>query len=301
MDRLSTMRLFVRVAEMGGFSRAARAEGVSQPTVSKQIAALEERLGAQLLNRSSRGLGLTPAGQDFYETAVRLLSELDEAEARIGRGQTAPSGLVRLATSPAIGRMYVVPRLPEFLDRHPGVSVRLDVSERHVNLIEDGVDVALRIGQLSDFALIARRIGSSAPTTVASPAYLERRGEPMLPADLVNHDCIAFVFQGAPAAWPFNGPAGPISIAPSGRLQTNDAEHLRAAVLAGVGIGHNASWLYAAEIRSGAVRPLLTSFAPNPYLIHAVCPAGRRIPGRVRVFIDFLAEICAADPHLRTR
>jgi LysR family transcriptional regulator for bpeEF and oprC len=123
----------------------------------------------------------------------------------------------------------------------------------------------------------------------------------MTPADLANHDCVAFVFQGAPQPWAFNGPAGPISVDPRGPIRTNDAEHLRAAVLAGSGIGHNASWLYAADLASGALRPLLVEFAPHPYPIHAVTPGGRRVPGRVRVFIDFLAEICAAEAHLRIR
>jgi LysR family transcriptional regulator, regulator for bpeEF and oprC len=301
MDRLATLQLFVRVVETGSFSKAARAQGIVQPTVSKQIAALEDRLRAQLLNRTSRGLSLTAAGQDLYESAVRLLGEFDEAEARIGRGQIAPAGLVRVATSAGLGRMYLVPKLPAFFDRFPGVAVDLNVSERHVSLIEDGIDVALRIGQLADSTLVARRIGSTVAATVATPAYLARAGEPKTPADLAQHDCIGFVFQGEPQAWGFTGPAGPITIEPKGKVRSNDAEHIRAAVLAGIGIGHNTSWLYASDLASGKVRRLLTEYAPNPYPIHAVCPGGRRIPGRVRVFIDFLAEICAADPHLRIR
>jgi LysR family transcriptional regulator for bpeEF and oprC len=301
MDRLDAMQLFVRVVESGSFSKAARAEGVVQSTVSKQIAALEDHLGAQLLNRTSRGIGLTAAGQDFYDSAVRLLGELEEAEARVGRGQIAPSGLVRVATSAGIGRMYLVPRLPEFFARYPEIRLDFDVTERHVSLIEDGVDVALRIGNLADSTLIARRIGSAGMATVATPAYLDRAGEPRTPADLAAHACVGFIFQDAPQPWRFNGPAGPIVIEPRGAFRSNDAEHIRAAVLAGVGIGHNAGWLYAPEIASGALKPLLGDFAPHPNPIHAVTPAGRRVPGRVRVFIDFLAEVCAADPHLRIR
>jgi LysR family transcriptional regulator, regulator for bpeEF and oprC len=285
MDRLNAMQLFARVVESGSFSKAARAEGVVQPTVSKQIAALEDHLGAQLLNRTSRGISLTAAGQDFYDSAVRLLDELDEAEARVGRGQIAPSGLVRVATSAAIGRMYLVPHLPDFFARYPDIRLDFDVSERHVSLIEDGVDVALRIGNLAD----------------STPVYLDRFGEPKTPAELAGHACIGFIFQGAPQAWRFNGPVGPIVLEPHGAFRSNDAEHIRAAVLAGVGIGHNASWLYAPAIGAGMLKPLLGDYAPHPNPIHAVCPAGRRVPGRVRAFIDFLAEICAADPHLRIR
>jgi LysR family transcriptional regulator, regulator for bpeEF and oprC len=301
MDRLDTLRLFVRVIETGSFSKAARAEGVGQPTVSKQIAALEERLRTQLLNRTSRGIGLTAAGQDYYESAVRLLGDFEEAEARAARGQTAPAGRIRVATSAAIGRMYLIPRLPAFFERYPDVAVDLNVSERHVSLIEDGIDVALRIGQLADSTLVARRIGSMVAATVAAPAYLARAGEPKTPADLVDHDCVGFIFQGAPLPWAFNGPAGPITIEPRSKIRSNDAEHLRAAVLAGIGIGHNAGWLYAPDVAAGRLKLLMVDYAPNPQPIHAVCPGGRRIPGRVRAFIDFLAETCAADPNLRIR
>ncbi|HEY4174643.1 MAG TPA: LysR family transcriptional regulator [Rhodopila sp.] len=301
MDRLATMRLFLRVVETASFSQAARLEGIGQPAVSKQIAALEDRLGAQLVNRTSRGLSLTAAGQDFYDSALRLLAKLEEAEARVGRGQSAPAGRVRVAISAGIGRLYFVPRLPAFFERFPGVTVDLDISERHVSLIEDGIDVALRIGHLADSTLVARRIGSSVAATVATPAYLQRAGEPQTPADLVHHDCIAFLFHGEPLPWAFNGPAGPIVVEPKGKIRTNDAEHLRAAVRAGIGIGHNASWLHAADLAAGKLVPLLTEYAPNPVPIHAVCPGGRRIPGRVRTFIDFLSEVCAQDPHLRIR
>jgi LysR family transcriptional regulator, regulator for bpeEF and oprC len=299
MDRLEALQLFVRVVESGSFSKAARAQNIVQPTVSKAIAALEERLGAQLLHRTSRGLSLTTAGQDYYDATVRLLGELEEAEGRIGRGQVAPAGLVRVASSAALGRMYLVPRLPAFFERFPDVAVQFEISERHVNLIEDGIDVALRIGILADSGLVARRIGSARGVTVASPAYLERRGTPETPAELANHDCVAFVFHGSPRPWTFKGPAGPIVVAPKGKIRSNDAEHIRAGVRAGLGIGHNVSWLYARELASGELRRLLTGYEPDPLPIHAVCPEGRHIPNRVRVFIDFLAETCAADPDLR--
>jgi LysR family transcriptional regulator for bpeEF and oprC len=301
MDRLEVLQLFIRVVEAGSLTKAAGALGVVQPTVSKQIALLEERLGARLLNRTSRGLSLTAAGQDYYESAIRLIGEFAEAEARIGRGQAAPAGLVRVASSAGLGRMYLLPRLPSFFTRYPDVAIDFDVSERFISLIEDGIDVALRIGHLSDSTLVARRIGSMTLTTVATPAYLKRFGRPWTPADLANHECIGFVHRGALASWNFNGPAGPIIVEPKGKVRSNDGEHLRAAVLAGIGIGHHASWLYAPEIASGEVRELLTHYAPHPFPIHAVCPGGRRIPSRVRVLIDFLAELCASDPHLRIR
>jgi LysR family transcriptional regulator, regulator for bpeEF and oprC len=301
MDRLDVMALFVRVADTGSFSRAARAAGIVQPTVSKQIAALEAHLGAQLLRRTSRGLSLTEAGQDFYESSVRLLGDVKAAESRIGRGKLAPSGLLRVATSAGLGRMYVVPRLPEFFALYPDVAVDLEISERHVNLVEEGIDVAIRIGPLSDSTLVARRIGSTQVVTVAAPAYLEASGEPQTPSDLEHHACVIFMFRGAPRPWAFQEPSGVTTIAPRGPVRTNDAEHIRSAVLAGLGIGHNVSWLFAPDIAKGAVVRILRAHDPPLYPINAVCPTGRLLSSKVKVFIDFLAEVFAAEETLRVR
>ncbi len=301
MDRLNALQLFVRVAEAGSLTKAAAVLGIGQPAVSKQMAALEKRLGAQLINRTARGLSLTAAGQDYYESAVRLLQEFEDAEDRVGRKQASPAGLIRVASSAGLGRMYLLPKLAGFFARYPEVSLEFDISERFISLIEDGIDVAIRIGHLADSTLVARRIGSMTLATVATPAYLDEHGEPKVPADLIRHACVGFVFHGGLSDWLFQGPAGPISIATNARIRSNDAEHLRAAVLGGFGLGHHASWLYAPELASGEVRQVLKVYAPHPAPIHAVCPSGRRIPSRVRVFIDFLAELCAGDPYLRIR
>ena len=198
MDRLDVMRLFVRIAETGSFSRAARAAGVGQPTASKQIALLEERLGARLLQRTSRRLNLTDEGQAYYEASVRLLGEVDAAKSAIGRGTVSPAGVIRVALSAGFGRMYVVPRLPEFFARYPDLAVDVNVSERHVNLIEDGLDVAIRIGFLADSTLLARRIGSMGVVTVGSPECLRQFGEPKIPADLERHKAVVFTYGGVP-------------------------------------------------------------------------------------------------------
>jgi LysR family transcriptional regulator, regulator for bpeEF and oprC len=301
MDQLDVVRLFVRIAETGSFSRAARAEGVGQPTASKQVARLEERLGARLLQRTSRSLSLTEEGQAYYEACVRLIGEFEAAESAIGRGRASPTGVIRAALSAGFGRMYVVPRLPEFFGRYPHLAVDLDISERHVNLIEDGLDVAIRIGFLADSTLLARRIGSMSVMTAASPDYLTRFGEPKEPADLERHAAVVFMSGGVPRLWDFKNPSGAIAIQPKGRVRTNDAEHIRAAVRAGLGIAHNASWLFAPDVASGAVQPLLQDFAPDPYPIHAVYPGGRIVAGKVKVFVDFLAEIFAQEPSLCVR
>src|SRR6202048_5564714 len=181
MDRLEGIKKFVRVVERGRFSAVARELGTGQPAISKQVAALEERLGAQLLMRTSRSLSLTEAGRDFYESPVPLISEIEAAESRIGSGQASPSGVVRVTAAPGFSRLYVVPRLPLFRERYPNVVVEMLVSERTTNLVEEGIDLAIRNGTLSDSSLIARKIGESAIIAVASADYLERRGEPTRP------------------------------------------------------------------------------------------------------------------------
>src|SRR4051812_8216923 len=181
MDRLEAMQLFLRVADLGSFSKAAIVSGVSQSTASKQLAQMESRLGAQLLRRTTRGLSVTEAGQQYYQSITQLLASIDEAEAKGGRGQLQPSGVLRVALSAAFGRFYVVPYLPEFFALYPNVTVDLDISERHANLVEDGIDVAIRIGSLSDSSLVARRIGSVRFATVGTPAYFEKHGVPTHP------------------------------------------------------------------------------------------------------------------------
>lgn len=298
-DKLDTMRTFVRVVESTSFSQAARDLGVSQPTVSKQLAALEARLGTQLLARNSRSLAVTPAGQDYYEAAVRILQDLDAIEERLLEGQSTPSGLVRVTLSPAFGRMFVVPRLPEFREYFPKVTIEMEVSGRHVDLIEEGIDVAVRIGRLSDSALVARRIGDMRMVTLASAGYLARHGTPRTPDELRTHQRIGYVYQGDIVGWGFDVDGQQVTVDGGGAFRTNDAEHVRGAVLAGLGIAHHASWLFTDVMASGEVVRVLDRYAPPSFPIHAVTAAGRRMPSRVRHFIDFLAAICAEEPELR--
>ena len=269
MDRLDAMGLFVRVVDSGSFSAVARTLGVGQPAISKQIAALEAHLGAQLLQRTSRSLTLTEAGRDFYESAVRVIGDIEAAESRVGRGRIAPSGLVRANVTPVFGRLYVVPRLREFFARYPGVAVDLVVTDRLVNLVEEGLDLGIHNGELSDSSLIARKIAQTPIITEATPAYLAVHGEPATPVELEQHACVIYAPQGAPRAWGF---AGSFSHQPKGAFRTNDAEQIRAAVLADLGLAHTPGWLFAAEVTSGAVLPVLTNFEPARLSISAVAP-----------------------------
>ncbi|CAD6554352.1 HTH-type transcriptional regulator DmlR [Paraburkholderia kirstenboschensis] len=299
VDKLEAMRMFVRVVESGSFSQAARDLNVSQPTVSKQLAALEARLGTQLLARNSRALAVTPAGQDYYEAIVQILQDLDSVEERVLEGQSAPSGLVRVTLSPAFGRMFVIPRLSEFRKRFPDVAIEMEVSGRPVDLIEEGIDVAIRIGRLSDSALVARRVGDMRMITLASTGYLAEHGTPQTLDELRTHQRISYVYQGDIIGWGFNVDGQQVTVDGAGAFRTNDAEHVRGAVIAGLGIAHHASWLFTDVLASGEVVRILDQHAPPPFPINAVTVAGRRMPSRVRQFVDFLAAICAEEPELR--
>jgi DNA-binding transcriptional LysR family regulator len=296
MDRLDALQLFVRVVESGSFSAVARERGVGQPAISKQIAGLEAHLGAQLIRRTSRSLSLTEAGQDFYESALRLVGDLEAAESRVGRGQSDPSGLVRVTVAPVFGRLYVVPRLHEFFNRYPGIIVELLVSDRSINLIEEGIDLAIHNGELRDSSLIIRKLASTPIVTVATPIYLARRGTPANPGELEGHFCVIYAPQGAPRAWKFEGQFGDVEYHPKGNFRTNDAEQIRAAVLSDLGLAHTPSWLFSREIRSGAVSVVLHDYEPPRLSISAVHPAGRRLSAKVRVFIDFLSKILSETP-----
>jgi LysR family transcriptional regulator for bpeEF and oprC len=293
MDRLDTMKMFVRVVESGNFSAAARELGVGQPTVSKQIAALEAHLGAQLLMRTSRRVALTEAGRDFFESASKLMAELDAAESRIGRGLRSPSGRVRVSVAPSFGALYIVPRLPEFFRRYPEVKIEVLVSDRSANLIEDGIDVAIRNGELAESSLIARKIGTTPIIVVASPAYLNEHGEPTKPSDLESHRCIVFSSQTGPRPWLFAGRNQPVSYLPDGSFLTNDGEQIRAAVLGGLGVAQVPHWLCARDLELGSVRRILRKYEPGTLPISAVRPASRRLATKVTVFIDFVAETLA--------
>ena len=301
MDRLEAIRLFMRVAESGSFSAVAREANIGQPAVSKQVAALEQHLGAQLMHRTSRSLTLTEACQAFYEAGVKLLSDLDAAEALVGAGQSRPSGLLRVTLSAGFGRMHVVPLIPAFHERYPDVEIETLVSDRFVDLVEDGVDLAIRIGDLADSALVARKIAATQRVTVASPAYLDAHGAPAGPYDLDRHSCIAFVFQRQVRSWSFFMGIERLEHRPKGILRTNDAEHVRVAALAGLGLAQAPRWLFSSDLSKGRLVEVLGDWPGERTPIHALHPGGRRPPGKLRAFVDFLSARFERDPELTPR
>ncbi len=298
MDRIDAIRLFVRLVERGSFSAVGREEGIGQPAVSKQIAALERHLGAQLVLRTSRRLAITDAGQAFYDAARQLVDDFDAVESSVGERQRSPRGLVRVNTAPAHGRLWITPRLPALFRRYPDLSVELSVSERNVDLVAQGIDLAIRHGPLADSSLTARRIGDTQLVLAASTAYLAEHGTPRKLADLDAHACVVFARDRERRPWMLRSGRETIPWLPRGALLTGDAEHVRAAVLNGLGISQAPWWLLADQIRAGTVQILLPHLQNEPLPMHLVYPAGRRVPMRVRVVIDFLTELFA-DPAAR--
>jgi LysR family transcriptional regulator for bpeEF and oprC len=299
MDRLDAMKLFTRVVEAGSLTAVARETDITQPTVSKQLAALEAHLGVQLVHRNARSLRLTEAGRIFYDGSVRILGDVDQIESEVRRGQNKLFGSLTVTVSPGFGRLHLIPRLPAFHAKYPGIVLDIIVSDRYVDLVEEGIDVALRIGDLSDSSLKARLIGSSPRSTFATTSYLEKAGEPRTPQELARHSCIAFTFRRRARDWTFNGRDGRFVFRPQGPFRANDAENVRAAVLAGMGIAQTPRWLFASEIENGQIREILTKYPSDRTPIHAVFPAGRNPGGKLRAFIEFLVEAFAADLCLR--
>jgi DNA-binding transcriptional LysR family regulator len=297
MDRVNAIRLFVRLVECGSFSAVGREEGIGQPAVSKQIGALERHLGAQLVLRTSRQVVITDAGQTFYESARQLVDDFDALESSVGDRQRSPRGVVRVNTAPAHGRLCITPRLPEFFRQYPDVAIELSVSERHVDLVGDGVDLAVRHGRLVDSSLTARKLSETAFVLAASPGYLAAHGVPTRLADLDKHTCIVFANGRERRPWSLKVGKERVSYVPHGSLLTGDAEHIRAAVLCGLGIAQAPFWLMAKEIQSGEIQVLLPDLQPERVPIHLVYPAGRRVPMRVRVFIEYLVSAFARSEH----
>ena len=289
------MRAFVAVAEADSFSLAAERLGITQSTVSKQIAALERHLQARLLNRTTRSLTLTSEGSAFYESSLRALAAIEEAEAAVGaRGDI--QGLLRLTMPLTLAESRVIASIADFLAMHPRIRIDLRLSDHALNLVADNIDVALRVGQLVDSTLVIRRIGVARRMLVASPAYLDRAGRPATPADLMTHNCLAYSLSAVGPQWRFSTGE---TVAITGSFRCDSPNALRAAALAGMGIALNACWLFEHELASGQLEAVLTDYEPVPMPIHAVIPPGRHISARARLFIDHIAAAFARDPLCR--
>ena len=300
-DAISLFRAFIRVVEAGSFTRVAQEQNTSQPTVSRQVAALEEHLGTRLFTRTTRKLTLTDDGRSFYERARLAIEAVSEAEDTVGRRRSRPSGALRLATPVVFGRLRVIPHLKEFLTRYPEVTIDLVMNDANADLVEEGIDLALRSGGVTDAALIARRIGVTRRVVVAAPSYLRGKTLPVRPSDLASHDCITFTEVTAGVNWHFGGPDGAVTVEVKGPVRTRNSEGVREAVLSGLGIGYMPIWHLTDEIETGRLTVLLDGYEPKPEPIHAVYPSRRFVPQKTRVMIDFLEQRFAMDPNLNPR
>lgn len=295
------MEVFVRIVETGSFSAVAREMGMTQPTVSKQLTALEKKLKTRLLNRSTRQLSLTEAGSAYYESSKRIIDTVHEAEGNLGVLQTQLTGVLRVNTSIGLGQVYLGPLLLAFQKMHPGLSLDLSYSDRFVDLVEEGVDVAIRIGKLNDSTLAARRIGSSTRCLIATPAYLEKFGRPKVPEDLVNHNCLLYAYLSTGSEWTFQGTDGETRVKVSGNFRANNGEAIRQAVFANLGIAVSPEWLIQRELEEGRLVSILEDFSPAPAEINAVYPSARHVSAKVRAFTEFVRAEFQKIPALRIR
>lgn len=298
MERSGEMEVFARVVQEGGFSAAARSLDLTPSAVSKLIARLEARLGVRLLVRTTRALTLTEEGEAYHHAARRILQELDDADQAAARG--AVRGRLRVNTTIPFGTMFVAPAMPAFLARNPNLIVDLSFTDGIVDLVAEKTDVAIRMGNLPDSGLIARKLGQSRRVVCAAPSYLERMGKPETPADLERHDCLTFNFRRARPSWPFRHDGRDVEQPVTGSLVVNNGETMKQMALAGAGIARLGLFHVAAEIAAGALVPLLEDCNPGDLeLVHAVHVGGGPLPPRVRAFIDHMVAFLAGSPLLR--
>jgi len=289
MDNHSEMAVFVRVAEAGGFSAAARALGLTPSAVSKLIGRLEDRLGARLLNRTTRRVGLTEEGHAFLQRATPILEAIADAERAVTELHGEPRGLLKVNASTAFGQNHIEPLIPGFLARYPEIKVQLTVTETFVNLVEEEVDVAIRVGHLADSSLIARRLGQARRMIVGTPAYLKKHGVPKTPDDLKHHNCLRLITGTSFNRWEFEGPAGPRAIDAGGNFETNNATTLHRAALAGLGLIRAANFVVGADVKAGRLVQLLADYeSPTATPVNAVYPHNRHLSPKVRAFVDML-------------
>jgi DNA-binding transcriptional LysR family regulator len=295
MDRMTSMATFVKVVESEGFSAAARALGISPSMATTHVRSLEERLGVRLLNRSTRRVSLTEAGQIYYERCLQILAEVEDADRVAQALQSTPRGTLRLNTSVAIPP-FLAPVIAEFVTLYPEVSINLTMTDRMIDLVEEGFDLAVRNMLIPDSSLIVRRVASYRFVVCGAPSYFAARGVPKQPADLVQHNCLIYSHSVWGNEWRFAGPDGEQSVPVSGNLQANSDNALRLAAVHGQGLALAPTFLVADEIKSGRLVPVLSRFLQTEHAINAVYPHRHHLSAKVRSFIDLLAKHFRAGP-----
>lgn len=298
MERLNDLALFLRVLDQGSISAAARTLDLSPAVASQRLARLEKELGVRLLHRTTRRLHPTPEGLELAEQGRGLVEDLDALVGSLRQSGQHISGTLTVTTSATFGLLHLSPLLQEFMALHPQVRVNVDLTDRMVDLVTAGFDLAVRIGALNDSALVARRLALNKRVLVASPSYLAQRGTPQAPADLAHHDCLVLAgAQGKQDRWTMgDGQGGETTVQVQGRLESNFGELLRDAAVAGSGIALHSTWHVADDLKAGRLQVLLTEYPMSATGIWAVMPQRRLVPPRVRAFVDFLAERLGNTP-----
>jgi DNA-binding transcriptional LysR family regulator len=290
MDRFHELNAFIAVVEAGGFSAAARRTGDSQSAVSKAVGSLEKRLGVALFNRSTRRVTLTDLGRRYYDRTKPLIEEMDDADGELTSSTLNVSGLIRIAASSTFGRLHILPLIPELLSANPGLQIDLILSDFVRDMVEDRIDLAIRVGRVDEPDAVVRRVAGTPLVCVGSRRYFQRYGTPKAPAELVDHNCLLYGGLTEAADWPFIGSDGRFSVTVRGNLSSNSVETIRAAVLAGVGIGLFAKVSLADELQHPEVITILDEFLSEVRDVSLVWPTRRFIPARVRRVTDFFAQ-----------
>ncbi|MDF2811755.1 MAG: LysR family transcriptional regulator [Microvirga sp.] len=296
MSELDDIRAFVEVVEAGGFGRAAKRLGLSKSIVSRRIARLEAGLGARLLSRTTRGISPTETGLEFKSRAERILVDLDEARDAVAHQAGEAVGRLRISLPVSFGLRHVAPLLAELTARHPLLEIEAAFSDRFVDLVGERLDAAIRIGDLKDSSLVARRIAQGGAAIVASPAYLARHGRPQTPADLVHHECLIYTGS-ADRDWRFQVGKRWTSVRPEGRLLADNGDAILQAAVNGLGVAALPTFLAADAIEAGTLVPILSEYSMPEYGIYVVRPPGAHVPGKVRVLIDLLVERFGGEPR----
>jgi len=290
MDKLGAMRVFLRVIQTGSFSAAAREQNTSQATVSKKVAALEDNLGVKLITRTSRELSLTQAGQEYYEHCTTIIQEIEEVEASVRSQVSSPTGTLRIAAPAPLARILLAPLIAEFLSEYPEIEIDMVIDERHIDLVAEGIDIAIRARNLEDSTLIARPLFSNPLLLVASPSYIEKHGMPKHPLDLKGHDCIVYTFNRSLNNWHFSNTDQQISVPVRGVFRSNSGETNLEMALAGLGITQLPIWMIDEYLKTGELVTVLEGFPSDSIPINAIYPQSRHIPLKVRCFVNYLQE-----------
>tara|TARA_R110002073_G_scaffold288039_1_gene452777 strand:+ start:311 stop:1219 length:909 start_codon:yes stop_codon:yes gene_type:complete len=298
VDSLTDIAVYVRVVEEGSFTRAAERLDMSRSVISKYITRLEERLGVRLLNRTTRRLSLTEAGRIFYERSRHSLQDIEEAEAEVSRLQLKPSGTLRINSPMSFGILHIAPLIADFLAEYPDINVEMNLDDRKIDIINEGFDVSIRIADMPDSSLVARRLAPCRHVIAGSPSYFEQHSRPLAPGDLADHNILSFSYQASASDWHFVSPeGGPISVTVSGSVKMNNSLAIREALLGGLGLARVPTFVIGSDIQQGRLCSVLDSYMKPEVAIYAVYPQRRHLSPKVRAFVDYLADKITDTPY----